>query len=90
MTKYRTPSLLAGASGVSCSGKITLFQALLDRMGTPQITIIEHDRYYSDQVHVPLAERTKVNYYNPYALETTLLIEHLTSLRNGNTAKIPV
>ena len=90
MPKSRTSTLLVGISGGSCSGKTTLVQALMDRMGSRQITIIEHDRYYRDQAHVPLAERAKVNYDNPDALETTLLIEHLTSLRNGNTVKIPV
>ena len=90
MTGPRTQSLLVGVSGGSCSGKTTLVRTLIDRMGEHNISSIEHDCYYRDLSHLSLANRARPNYDYPDALETTLLIDHLVSLRKGKSTKIPV
>lgn len=90
MTGPRTQSLLVGVSGGSCSGKTTLVRTLISRIGEDNISSIEHDCYYRDLSHRSPAERASVNYDHPDALETTLLIDHLVSLRKGQSTKIPV
>ncbi len=90
MTGPRAHSLLVGVSGGSCSGKTTLVRTLIDRIGEHNIASIEHDCYYRDLSHRSPAERARVNYDHPDALETTLLIDHLVSLRKGKSTKIPV
>jgi uridine kinase len=88
-TTRKTP-LLVGVSGGSCSGKTTLVQALIERLGPHLVGSIQHDSYYTDLAHLLPSERAAVNYDHPDALETTLLIDHLEALRQGQPAAVPV
>ncbi len=90
MPTIRKTPLFVGVSGGSCSGKTTLVQALIGRLGPHIVASIQHDSYYTDLFHLPAAERATVNYDHPDALETTLLIDHLAALRHGQPAAIPV
>ena len=54
------------------------------------MTVIYHDNYYRQQGNIPLEERRKVNYDHPDALETDLLLKHLTMLKNGESVRCPV
>ena len=47
------------------------------------ITIISHDYYYKDHPDLSFEERVKLNYDHPDSIETSLLIEHLKKLKNG-------
>jgi uridine kinase len=83
-----TAPLLIGIAGGTGSGKTTL----AERIGAAlagNVTVIEHDGYYRDRSHVPPAERQRVNYDEPDALENTLLAQHLAELKAGRAVECP-
>ncbi len=82
--------IIVGVAGGTGSGKTTVSQAILERAGPENITYIQHDSYYRDRSHLSPAERDKINYDHPDALENALLIEHLDTLRQRKAADIPV
>ncbi len=79
-----------GVAGGTGSGKTTIANRILERVGAEHITYIPHDAYYKDLGYLPKEERAKVNFDHPDSLETSLLIEHLQLLRQGLPAEIPV
>ncbi|MBC7261868.1 MAG: uridine kinase [Chloroflexi bacterium] len=92
MTRERSttnPILVIGVAGGTASGKTTVVQAILDRVGRERIAHIQHDSYYKDLSHLPLEERRKFNFDHPDALDTPLLIQHLQELRQGHSVQIP-
>ncbi|HID64663.1 MAG TPA: uridine kinase [Anaerolineae bacterium] len=82
--------IIIGVAGGTGSGKTTVSQAILDRVGRDRIAYIQHDSYYKDRSHLPLEERAKINFDHPDALETELLVQHLTELRAGRPVEVPV
>ena len=83
-------SVIVGVSGGTASGKTTIFEAILDRVGRDKVAFIQHDAYYVDLSHLPVAERRKVNFDHPDALESDLLVTHLDALRRGQAVEVPV
>ncbi|MEM4723660.1 MAG: uridine kinase [Candidatus Hadarchaeum sp.] len=83
------PMLIIGVAGGTASGKTTVVQAILDRVGHERIAHIQHDSYYKDLSHLPLEERRKFNFDHPDALDTPLLIQHLKALRQGHSVEVP-
>jgi uridine kinase len=83
-------SIIIGVAGGTGSGKTTVANRILERVGAEHIAFIPHDAYYRDLHHLTLEERKAMNFDHPDALETSLMIEHLTLLRNGYPAEIPV
>jgi uridine kinase len=85
-----THSIIIGVAGGSGSGKTTVSEFILDRVGMEQIAYIQQDSYYRDLSHLPYEERIQVNFDHPDALETDLLIHHLTALRDGLAVDVPL
>jgi uridine kinase len=83
-------SIVIGVAGGTGSGKTTVANEILERVGAKHIAYIPHDAYYRDHSHMPLEERAQVNYDHPDSLETELLVEHLKELRAGRAIEIPV
>ena len=50
-------SVVIGVAGGSGSGKTTVVHRIVDSLGTDQVTVLEHDRYYRDRSDLRLAER---------------------------------
>lgn len=82
--------IVIGVSGGTGSGKTTVVQVILERVGAERIAYIQHDSYYRDQSHLPPAERARVNFDHPDALETELLVEHVRHLLAGQAVEVPV
>lgn len=82
--------LVIGIAGGSGSGKTTVAQEILNRVGADRIAFIQHDSYYKDLSVLPSAQRAEVNFDHPNSLETELLIEHIISLRNLQPIQIPI
>ena len=82
--------LVVGVAGGTGAGKTTISQAILDDVGRDRIAYIQHDAYYRDLGHLPLAQRREQNMDHPSALETELLLEHLADLRRGEAVQVPV
>jgi uridine kinase len=83
------PIVIAVAGGTA-SGKTTVANEILRRVGAEHIACIPHDAYYRDLSHLPPSERAKVNFDHPDSLETDLLIQHVKGLRAGRAVEIPV
>ena len=82
--------IIIGVAGGTASGKTTVSDAILDRVGRDRIVYIQHDSYYRDLSHMPLEERRKLNVDHPDALETELLVSHLLRLQAGEIIEVPV
>lgn len=82
--------IIIGVAGGTASGKTTVSDAILERVGRDRIAYIEHDSYYRDLSHLPLEERRKLNVDHPDALETELLVFHLGQLQAGDAIEVPV
>ena len=81
--------LVIGIAGGTGSGKTTLMKNIVENFGDV-VTVISHDNYYRRLDHLPLEERAKVNYDEPAALETELMVTHLAALRSGFSVDCPV
>ena len=79
-----------GVAGGTGSGKTTLSQAILQRIGPECVTYIQHDSYYLDRSAILPEERQKINYDHPDALENQLLIHHLKTLLNWQPIEKPM
>jgi uridine kinase len=88
--KHSAERIIVGVAGGTGSGKTTVSQAILDRVGRDRIAYLQHDSYYRDRSHVPLEERAKANFDHPDALESELLAQHLASLKTGQAVEVPV
>ena len=81
--------LVIGIAGGSGSGKTTLLKNIIQTFG-PSITVLSHDNYYKRHDEMSYEERCKLNYDEPAALETDLMVRQLESLRNGQEILCPV
>jgi len=89
MSNRETP-LVIGIAGGSGSGKTTVAQVVLERVGTERIAFLAHDAYYRDLSNLSLSKRANVNFDHPDSLESELLIEHIKMLRTGQPIAMPV
>jgi uridine kinase len=85
-----TTPLVIGIAGGSGSGKTTVAQEILNRVGAAKIAYLPHDAYYKDLSGLPPAQRAEVNFDHPNSLESELLCEHIEQLKAGNTIELPV
>lgn len=81
--------VVIGVAGGSGSGKTTVVRAIVDSIGTDQVNVLEHDRYYRDRNDLRLEERAALNYDHPDSLETDLLVQHVEALRAGRSVEVP-
>ena len=89
MLSRQTP-LVIGIAGGSGSGKTTVAQEILNRVGPARISFLQHDAYYKDLSGLPPAQRAAVNFDHPNSLETELLIEHIELLKAGKPVSVPI
>lgn len=80
--------MIIGIAGGSGSGKTTLARHIEKRLGE-KIVLISHDSYYKRHDEIPYDQRIAMNYDEPDALETTLLVQHLKQLRCGQAVDVP-
>jgi len=81
--------LVIGIAGGTGSGKTTVATKLAAAIPEDRCVVLDHDAYYRDQRALPPAERAKVNYDHPSALESELLAAHLAELRAGRGVDVP-
>ncbi|MBN1640930.1 MAG: uridine kinase [Anaerolineae bacterium] len=82
--------VVVGVAGGTASGKTTISEAILDRVGRDRVAFIAHDAYYRDLRHLSFEERSQVNYDHPDSLETELLVAHLAALCAGHAVEVPI
>lgn len=82
-------TLVIGIAGGTGSGKTTIANFILERVGPDKISFLPHDAYYRDLSHLSREERHQVNFDHPSSLETELLIEHIKKLKAGKEIPLP-
>ena len=80
--------LVIGIAGGSGSGKTTLMNNIVRRF-EDNITVLSHDSYYRRHDDMTYEERCQLNYDEPAALETELMVQHLDLLRQGIAIDCP-
>jgi len=83
-------SLVIGIAGGSGSGKTTVAQVILQRVGPERIAFLQHDSYYKDLGGLPPAQRVEVNFDHPNSLESELLIRHIEQLKRRRVVEVPI
>ncbi len=90
MENMRKPPLVIGIAGGTGSGKTTVAQGVLRKVGAGKISFLPHDAYYRDLSHIPFEERINNNFDHPDSLESELMAEHIQLLKQWKPANIPV
>ena len=81
--------LVIGIAGGTGSGKTTLMKNLIARFGDV-VTVLSHDNYYRRHDDLTYEERSQLNYDEPAAMETELMVQHLDALRHWQEIDCPV
>ena len=81
--------LIIGIAGGTGSGKTTVVNKIIDSFPAGEVAVIPQDSYYKDSSHIPVAERSRINFDEPAAIEWTLLVEHLRQLKEGKPVEMP-
>ena len=81
--------LVIGIAGGSGSGKTTLLKNLVETFGDA-VAVLSHDNYYKRHDELSYAERCKLNYDEPEAFDTSLMVYQLDCLRHGEAIECPV
>lgn len=82
--------LIIGIAGGTGSGKTTVTNRILQSLATDEVTVIAHDSYYHDIGYFKGSLPDMINFDHPASLETSLLEQHLRSLRNGKNVEQPL
>ena len=80
--------LVIGIAGGTGSGKTTLMRNLVAQLGD-EATVMSHDSYYKRHDELTYEQRCKLNYDEPAAFDTSLLVYHLEQLRRGMAVDCP-
>lgn len=83
-------------AGASASGKTlfadTIYKELIeeDALGEGDIAFISEDSYYRDQSSMTVEERIATNYDHPDAFEHQLMVDHINTLKSGQSVELPI
>jgi uridine kinase len=80
--------VIVGIAGGSGSGKTTIAESLVEILDG-HVVLVQHDAYYRHTPELSFEARSQVNYDHPASLETELLVDHLASLRSGDSVEKP-
>lgn len=86
----REVPLVIGIAGGSGSGKTTVANGILQRVGSDRIAYLPHDAYYRDLSDLPPIQRAQVNFDHPDSLESSLLTQHIRQLKQWQSVELPV
>ena len=81
--------LVMGIAGGSGSGKTTLVKKLVEQFGDA-LCVVSHDNYYRRHDELTYEERCLINYDEPAAFDTELMVQQLQQLRRGESVLCPV
>lgn len=84
-----TRPYVVGVAGGTGSGKTTVARRIAEAVPSHLVAVLQHDHYYVDRPDLDYAARCQLNFDHPDSLETSLLIEHLKTLKRGETAHTP-
>ncbi|CCE71798.1 Uridine kinase [Caenorhabditis elegans] len=81
-----------GVCGGSASGKTTVAEKIVERLGIPWVTILSMDSFYKvlTPEEIKAAHESRYNFDGPNAFDFDLLYEVLKRLREGKSVDVPV
>jgi uridine kinase len=82
--------LVIGVAGGSGSGKTTVAEMVLKRVGKQRISYIPHDAYYRELTNLLPNQRAEVNFDHPDSLESELMRDHILALKEWKAVELPV
>ena len=82
--------IVIGIAGGTGSGKTTVANVILNRVGKDRIAYLPHDAYYRDLRDLPKEQRATINFDHPNSLESELMGEHILKLKKWEAIDIPV
>jgi uridine kinase len=82
--------LILGIAGGTGSGKTTVVDQILHELPSEEVTLISQDSYYKQNDHLSYAERCKINFDHPNAIDFELLVDHLIQLKSGHSIEQPI
>lgn len=88
--KNKNPTLIIGIAGGTGSGKTTVANEILNRVGKQIISYIPHDAYYKDLSDLPANQRAAINFDHPNSLDTDLMTQQIKTLKSGAAIQLPI
>lgn len=85
-----TDAVCIGVAGGTGSGKTTVADHIVRRIGAERIAYLQHDSYYLDLTTEQRADVKHYNFDHPDALDTDLLVRHIKKLRAGRAIEVPI
>lgn len=85
-----TTPLVIGLAGGTGSGKTTVAQAIVQAAGASNVTVLPQDAYYRARNELGSGQQASVNYDEPTAFDTELLVEQVDRLVAGDAVERPV
>ena len=82
--------IVIGIAGGTGSGKTTVANKILNRVGKHRIAYLPHDAYYRDLRDLPKEQRAAINFDHPDSLESELMVEHIKKLKNWESVDLPI
>jgi uridine kinase len=89
MPERKNP-IVIGIAGGTGSGKTTVANVILKRVGNHRIAYLPHDAYYRELKDLPPNQRSTVNFDHPDSLESELMLEDIIRLKQWKSVYLPV
>jgi len=83
-------AVVIGVAGGTGSGKTTVADAIVNRIGRDRIAFLQHDSYYRDVSRGGSDALLHHNFDHPDALESDLLAAHIRELKSRRAVEIPI
>jgi uridine kinase len=83
-------SLVIGIAGGTGSGKTTVSEMIAVALGPQRVRTVVQDHYYRDWSHLSPADRAKVNFDHPSALDAALMGRQVEALKAGDPVEMPI
>jgi uridine kinase len=83
-------ALFIGIAGGTGSGKSTITNEVVRKVGKDKVAILPHDAYYRRNDHLTYEQRCLINYDHPDSIENELFVEHILKLSAGELINLPV
>ena len=83
-------TLCIGVAGGTGSGKTTVADEIVRRVGRERIVTVNQDRFYHDLAHLDESQLIQHNFDHPNAIEESLLVNTLKLLKAGMPSELPI
>jgi len=88
--RERKSPIVIGIAGGTGSGKTTVANVILKRVGNHRIAYVPHDAYYRELKDLPPNQRAAVNFDHPDSLESELMLADIMRLKQWESVNLPV